>query len=688
MKKSIIFLFLCLLTVAAAQAENPFWRLPWAQFAQPSGSSKDGWYLQDWARLTVLDDNDKYKEAHELATKIYDRAKADGNQPQMLKALWYVLEFNKHLEKRSAMINRLRLEQELATAPFPMEALLHAWLGDLLLDMHGTLLRYNPSNGSLADSDWTHWPADTLWIMGMQHLEASIVPVNELQQIRCASFGPFLKVWGDLHGANNLYDLLAWRALDNLREASFDDPRRDKWDDPFLLQDTAVFASDLAFVQHRFGKGQTRSARLASLQIFQRFTDVHLRDADKAVLIAIGSRRLQFAETFYLGVDRKALIYSAYQSACQTYSAHDLKLRYAQSLFECLDKMQDSTWQRIGDPTLGRRKRIEQVLSTAIASHPEAENVKRMRNQLTSLFARRARIALHPLLSPGEDIAVDLSYANCDSVWVRIVHRPPHVGKGYWDLHTLRHLPHVRDTLVLVQQFDDHILHHKPLKFAGLEQGEYVFLVSTNAKFNPKISAVSSSGFEVGSFEWISLHHRDHRKELLALDRRSGQPIAGFEVAYGRHRRAMAARNTFFSDFWGRVSVPESIYKQRARYLSLQRGEEVHVKRRKKVFDYISSRVSKVDTLTLIFTDRALYRPGQVIHFKAIMVRDSLGEQQVISGFKTSISLKSPTRDILYTGQFQTDAFGSFSGLISLPQRSLNGKLTQVSHLKTMQFEG
>ncbi|MDQ0064265.1 alpha-2-macroglobulin family protein [Chryseobacterium lathyri] len=84
-------------------------------------------------------------------------------------------------------------------------------------------------------------------------------------------------------------------------------------------------------------------------------------------------------------------------------------------------------------------------------------------------------------------------------------------------------------------------------------------------------------------------------------------------------------------------------------------------------------------TLAQIFTDRAIYRPGQTVYFKVINTKIDKETEAVISGLKQKITLLDANSQEVSSQNFSTNEFGSYHGSFTLPKGQLNG----VFYLKT-----
>ncbi|HBV17642.1 alpha-2-macroglobulin family protein [Chryseobacterium carnipullorum] len=84
-------------------------------------------------------------------------------------------------------------------------------------------------------------------------------------------------------------------------------------------------------------------------------------------------------------------------------------------------------------------------------------------------------------------------------------------------------------------------------------------------------------------------------------------------------------------------------------------------------------------TLAQIFTDRAIYRPGQTVYFKVINTKIDKEAESVTSGLKQKITLLDANSQEVSSQNFTTNEFGSYHGSFILPKGQLNG----VFYLRT-----
>ncbi|MCS4300839.1 alpha-2-macroglobulin [Chryseobacterium sp. BIGb0232] len=80
-----------------------------------------------------------------------------------------------------------------------------------------------------------------------------------------------------------------------------------------------------------------------------------------------------------------------------------------------------------------------------------------------------------------------------------------------------------------------------------------------------------------------------------------------------------------------------------------------------------------------IFTDRAIYRPGQTVYFKVVNTRLNNEIETVVSGLNQKITLLDANSQEVTSQSLTTNEFGSYHGSFMLPKGRLNG----VFYLRT-----
>ena len=91
---------------------------------------------------------------------------------------------------------------------------------------------------------------------------------------------------------------------------------------------------------------------------------------------------------------------------------------------------------------------------------------------------------------------------------------------------------------------------------------------------------------------------------------------------------------------------------------------------------YYNSSTRRVER-THLFTDRAIYRPGQTVHVAAIVYEVQNGfEQKILEGQRLTLTLRDANGKVVSEQTLRTDRFGTCAADFTLPANGLTGQFT------------
>src|SRR5205823_6432155 len=89
---------------------------------------------------------------------------------------------------------------------------------------------------------------------------------------------------------------------------------------------------------------------------------------------------------------------------------------------------------------------------------------------------------------------------------------------------------------------------------------------------------------------------------------------------------------------------------------------------------------------TFLFSDRAIYRPGQTLYFKGILTETLRSKSSLMTGQLVNVRLVDVNGQTVQTLPFNTSEFGSFNGSIVLPTGLLNGEMSLQTDYGSLSF--
>ncbi|MCX7824382.1 MAG: MG2 domain-containing protein [Verrucomicrobiae bacterium] len=152
---------------------------------------------------------------------------------------------------------------------------------------------------------------------------------------------------------------------------------------------------------------------------------------------------------------------------------------------------------------------------------------------------------------------------------------------------------------------------------ASLKPGHYFIVSSHDASFGDKDNQISYTNVWVSDLGLVVVTH-EGKVSGFVLDAASGEPIADAEVvAWRLDRGVRVLHGTAHTDANGCFSFPTGEHRPlllRAR----ARGHEIGSQEEYRSYHYDQRRV---ESQAIFFTDRAIYRPGQTVSYKGILIR-------------------------------------------------------------------
>ena len=94
--------------------------------------------------------------------------------------------------------------------------------------------------------------------------------------------------------------------------------------------------------------------------------------------------------------------------------------------------------------------------------------------------------------------------------------------------------------------------------------------------------------------------------------------------------------------------------------------------------NYYNSFEQEPKPASFLFTDRSIYRPGQMVYFKGIVLRkgEKPAETSIMPGFKSTLVLKDVNGQKISELHVITNEYGSYHGSFKLPEGVLNGQFS------------
>jgi hypothetical protein len=651
-------------------------------------------YEKSWKKIdSLIHRRGLPQSALEEVNKLYASAKKERQEGQWIKAVIYRQQLSLNAEQDLPMAALERIEEEIRSAPPRVAAVLKSLEAEQLYDyLKQQRYRLSARTETPQDSsaDISTWSAGRLHKKIRQVYLGSLADERLLQETNLAPYDAVI-LKGNVHDLRpTLYDLLAHRALDYFQE---DDPEQPLSEDAFLMDNPVVFSDAESFSHYSFSGSDTNSNHLVALRIFQNLLRFHAGDAKPDAEADADISRISFVNRYAVMPGKDSLYLSALRSITDLYSslpaaaqAWYLQAAYFSQRAASFDPVADTTDQYA---YIKAKAICERVLTQKDSSEGKSNCLSLLNNIVRKSFT----LQTEKVNLPDLPFRVLISYKNVDHVYARLIRiddaTRDALGNSGWDVKfwkRLVHFPVLKSFDQALPKMQDYQEHRVEIKVDALPAGQYALFTSSAPEFG------EDAVLNVQYFFCSAIAFIHHGQDYFVADRNSGAPLSGVTVqALGpvydgkQQKYIFRKKGSYQTDQHGYFRLAAD---KNDRYENT-RLEFYHAK------DFLSSSVERVFSLNngdeyphvdaegyeqkmkkdILFTDRAIYRPGQTVYFKGLLVTRGFGTRRykIVSGAKAVLYLLDAQYQPVDSVNVLSDAFGSFHGSFHLPGQLLNG---------------
>jgi hypothetical protein len=288
---------------------------------------------------------------------------------------------------------------------------------------------------------------------------------------------------------------------------------------------------------------------------------------------------------------------------------------------------------------------------------------------------------------PGQPALALVKYRNVRRAYCRIVKDtqtlPYGRSRSYDDnrLWQLCALTPVSQWKVSLPDDGDFQQHSVEIALPALAAGYYAVLLSDDTSFVTEGHAVVYASLRVSGLACLNRTNEKGDIECSVLDRASGAPIAKAPIqvrvstwSWTTHTMLGVRAATLVTDAEGRVSFGRKS-DWPSPFLIINNGNDTLFT------DYLTGGYGgaprdEAQVQTVFFTDRAIYRPGQIIYFKGLVMQRRGNSAKVMPSTTSMVTLLDVNYQKVDSVRLTTSEFGTFNGSFRAPQGMLNGRMT------------
>lgn len=649
-------------------------------------------YEKAWEAVDKLDEKGLPESAYTKVKEILAFAREEQNEIQTLKAITYSCKYIAILEEDGQVMAITFLENEISNAHSTAKNILQSMLAEMYQNyFQQNMWRfYNRTNLETQGNDIRTWDLKTLAEKTSNLFLSSLSNADLLQKTALIPYEPIL-INGDVESKMlrpTLYDLLAHRAFDYFanNETYISQPAY-----VFTIDDPTYLADNKFFAAMQISAQDSAADKLFALQLMQELIRFHLKDPDPAALIQADIKRLQFVKQNAVFPYKDSLYINALIQAEKKYILHPASSAYSYEIAAQLYN-QSNTYNPFTHTEVQMdAARALRICDSVIARYPKTyggENCAELRDQI---LQKDINLTTEKYNVPDIPFRALIEWKNVETAHMQLVKLSADQledfnNANYNDkVKFIAKIKPVKEWEQELPQTGDYQSHSAEIKIDGLSSGIYVLAGSTVNKITDKTSITALAIFNVTHISYVSSLHTTGGNTYYFLDRSKGTPLVNAEAQTYRQvydkkskKYVFQPGEKYIADNKGAIYIApdeaaNNYLKMDVRYKgdTLYNDQYLYIQREKDRYE-----TSTINTY--FFTDRSIYRPGQVIYFKGIMIETtgSGRTKNIVANRNTEVTFYDANMQIISTVKLVTNDYGSFSGSFFAPQSGLTGEMS------------
>jgi hypothetical protein len=664
-----------------------------------ASSADEKVYTRQWQRVDSLDKAGLPRSALEVVNSIYDQAKQQKNDPQQVKAVIWKLKLEAQFSEDFYGYAVRMLKGEAAGSGEPLTSIYRSLLGEVYQNYYSqNAYRFadrSVISGLRTDSIQT-WDLATLTLETTRQYLKSLQEAAVLKEIPISKFAIIMESKSEEENAKNidpslrptLYDFLVQRALGYF--TSYGEAGTQPVN-AFRIDKPAYFSQPLSFSAIDLFTADSLSKEYFALKLYRDAAAFHLKDSNPRVLVSFELERLAYVHE-HAAMERKDSLYSAALRQLEGNfigSPVSSSISFARATFFA----EQAT---LYDPLVSANHKWDlkaaiEVCENAVRRYPDAEGSKNCREQAQEIRKPSVNITTPYALDPEKKFPALLEFKNTTELWFRLISVEPdgfRQKSGSMDRESMvKYLfgeYFVKSWSQVLPSDGDFQQHSTEIAIPGVPAGHYVLLASGDKDFSDEKAVVAFHAFWATGISYISQRNDRGGSDIYLLDRETGKPLKGAAVeAYARNYNYMSRQwaetktGDYVSDENGFIALqdPGSRGSNRSLFLKMKYKNDLFISS-----DFYLYPVSDAPPKTLVqtnfFTDRAIYRPGQTVWYKGVVLEKTGERYSLKTGFTTTVIFRDVNYQEIAKTTVTTNEFGSFNGSFIAPAGVLAGMMT------------
>ena len=477
-----------------------------------------------------------------------------------------------------------------------------------------------------------------------------------------------------------LYDFAVHEAIEFYLDG---DQHIKKPEDVFEINsDSDALAPFEIFVNYSPETTDKDSPKLKAINLYKDIIAFHVERGDREALAEADLNRIQFVHQSSFGESKNERYFNRLKEIMGNYS--DLNVA-SMAAYHWANELK----------TQGKLVEAHEIAMQGTELHPKSMGADNCLFLIRQIESKEFNIESEYTFTPSlKELNID--YKNIDTLSFRIVKDQweDFIGKkgekGFPAVMRPRNRQEVKKLLsksparswtVTLEETTDYKIKSEIINIPDLEPGFYRLIASWDKDFSGSSNAIRVVSFWVTKIGLV-MRQDGGQVDGFIVDADTGKPLSGAKVRVFQMQNTNDYRNRYFTETEGTYSDDDGYFSPNIRHNT---QSYFHVTYQdQELFHYSGTssrdapRTYASRSSTLFFTDRSIYRPGQMIHFKALSINQDQGRDtyDFIPNRDLVIVFRDHNRQEVERMTLTTNSYGSVSGTFTAPSGKLTGLMT------------
>jgi TonB-dependent SusC/RagA subfamily outer membrane receptor len=631
-----------------------------------------------WLKVERFEVDNLPKSALKIVEEIYTKAEKEDNSAQIIKTLFYKSKFALILEEDAQLKVISEFKKHIAKSKFPTKNVLENVLANLYWQYY-TQNRYKfynrtsaSSNSNLNKKDFRTWDLNTIFKETHLHFKNSLERSVDLQKIAIYNFTDILTIHKDAKKYRpTLFDFLANNAL-KFYKSSETSITRPKY--KFNIDNSSYLSDEKTFSKITLASKDSLSLQFNALKIYQKLIQFHQKKSNLNALANIDLQRIYFVNQHGIFNNKNVVLNSTLKISKGKYKNHQISGLYT---FEIAKTHKEKSQNTIA----------LKLCNDVMTQFPKSLGAKKCAILKAQIKQKSLSITAEKYIPINKKSKVLISYKNVDELYftaykitekeLELFHETHQLSKR---IEFLKKLEKTKVWHATLRNEKDYLQHTTEVIVPRLNNGSYLIIASEAVELKEESIYGSATQFVTNLTLIENTFGGKYNYQIV--DRNNGKPIKNAEIHLENKKRH---RGSYVNKKLKTDKNGFTSFKSKERYnnvkISVKTKNDFATFGNHYLYDYSNVDYDKKENETIyikpfIFTDRSIYRPGQTVYFKAIVIKKQGEKSDVFKNEYVEIILKDVNDQVIKTLDLKLNEFGSVSGEFIIPNNGLTGDFT------------